>query len=877
MQEKVKVLFASASPDLIPEAAARLRAMFPELDLYAVSEFPVDGAHWIPYRPARGLAANLALCRASLAGKQVRIAAVILQPAVPFRRLRLIGFLISPWYFLAFNEHFGHFMLRPRALPSIARHLFWRTGNLLRWRLRRLRRPANLGFHASKFLAAIAGEASALLRSVPRGRGPQIVPRSFPVGLSVVIPSRDGKDLLARLLPGMLDQLQAFPSETIVVDNGSSDGTLEFLRETFPSVVVETRHDPMPFAAAVNAGIGRAKYSRVCLLNNDMVLEDRFFESLLAAFDRVPGLFCASAQIFFPEGVRREETGITILDPSAEDFPVRCREPLPGEDLTWVLYGSGGCSLFDAAKLAELGGFDEAYTPAYVEDLDLGVRAWRRGWPSVFVSGARVLHRHRATTSRYFSEEQVARVWETNYQRFLARSVCDRRIFRSLGREAIQRLQDRQALARARRIAFERGLPSGAALDDASIFALNGGSVSVFPGRAPSQRPRVLIVTPYLPFPLAHGGAVRMFNLMREAARDFDLVLISFVDEPKPAPGELLEFCCEIVHVKRHGSHRLPASERPDVVEEFDSAPFHAALRQTVKKWNPCIAQLEFTQMAQYAGDCAPAKTLLVEHDITLDLYEQLLAGATDPGERWETARQLERWKTFERAAWSEVDRVVTMSNKDAAVVGRNAASIANGVDLERFQPRETEPEAARLLFIGSFAHLPNLLAVNFFLREAWPHLRGMKLHIVAGARHEFFLTHYRNRVHVNLADPAIEVEGFVSDVRPAYERAAVVIAPLLASAGTNIKIIEAMAMGKAIVSTPGGINGLDLVSGRDLLVAGRGEEFAAAIRNLVENPERRRALEGQARKTAEEKYDWRTIGLAQKALYEELADPKMA
>ena len=528
----------------------------------------------------------------------------------------------------------------------------------------------------------------------------------------------------------------------------------------------------------------------------------------------------------------------------------------------------------NAAKLAELGGFDEAYTPAYVEDLDLGVRAWRRGWPSVFSAGARVLHRHRTTTSRYFSDERLARILETNYLRFLTRAIGDRRIFRTMWRAAIHRLRDPAVLAGARRIAFERGLPSGAALDYASIFALNSGAVAVFPGRAPSGRPCVLIATPYLPFPLAHGGAVRMFNLMREAAREFDLVLLSFVDEAKPAPAELLEYCCEIVLVKRRGSHWLPESVRPDVVEEFDSMPFHAALRQTVKKWNPRVAQLEFTQMAQYASDCAPAKTVLVEHDITLDLYTQLLAGAADPGERWETARQLERWKRFERAAWSEVDRVVTISNKDAAAAGGKAVVIANGVELARFQPSTREPEASRLLFIGSFAHLPNVLAVNFFLREAWPRLRGMKLHIVAGARHELFL----NRIDINLADDAVEVEGFVSDVRPAYEKATVVIAPLLASAGTNIKIIEAMAMGKAIVSTPGGINGLDLVSGRDLLVAGSGEEFAAAIRSLVENPERRRELERQARKTAEEKYDWRTIGLAQKALYDELAnDPKMA
>src|SRR5262249_43572655 len=142
------------------------------------------------------------------------------------------------------------------------------------------------------------------------------------------------------------------------------------------------------------------KYSHVCLLNNDMLVEPGFLQALRAPFDRVPDLFCSSAQIFMPEGQRREETGITVLvdPPEITDFPIRCNEPLAGEDQSYVLYGSGGCSLYDASKLAALCGFDEAYEPAYVEDLDIGLRAWFRGWPTVFAAEAKVLHKHRTTT-----------------------------------------------------------------------------------------------------------------------------------------------------------------------------------------------------------------------------------------------------------------------------------------------------------------------------------------------------------------------------------------------------------------------------------------------------------------------------------------------
>jgi GT2 family glycosyltransferase len=171
-----------------------------------------------------------------------------------------------------------------------------------------------------------------------------------------------------------------------------------------------------------------------------MLLETGFFAALERAFQQVPGLFSATAQIRFPPGVRREETGKAVFAQSAHRFPVRCDEPVPGEDGSFVLYGSGGCSLYDTAKLHALGNVDEVYEPAYVEDLDLGYRAWQRGWPSVYVAGAVVEHRHRATTTRYYSEDQLAYILEINYLRFVARAVSDSKVFRRLWAQALRRL-----------------------------------------------------------------------------------------------------------------------------------------------------------------------------------------------------------------------------------------------------------------------------------------------------------------------------------------------------------------------------------------------------------------------------------------------------
>ncbi len=358
------------------------------------------------------------------------------------------------------------------------------------------------------WMARLAGwRCARRKRKIPARQTP-ICGHGFAPGISVIIPSRNGKHLLERLLPGLTRELRGIDSEVIVSDNGSNDGTGKFAASEWPNVKVIRHCEPLSFARAVNAGIRRAQYSRTFLLNNDMTLGESFFPPLLTAFEETSELFCATAQIFFPPGRRREETGKTVWRPAflrnePNDFPVWCEEPLPGEDRTWVLYGSGGCSLYDTGKLLALGGLDESYEPAYVEDLDLGYHAWQCGWPSVFVAGAKLVHDHRATSSRYFSPTELQRALEVNYLRFLAKRIADPDTFLALWKEAVVRLAHlarqenpegeaaRQALRAAAQATDWIEAPPEGRVRDSTILAICSGAIARFPGSG-SSTPRII-------------------------------------------------------------------------------------------------------------------------------------------------------------------------------------------------------------------------------------------------------------------------------------------------------------------------------------------------------------------------------------------------
>ncbi|HWF06854.1 MAG TPA: glycosyltransferase [Bryobacteraceae bacterium] len=903
----IRVIFASGNAQLNRDLVERAAQTHSNHPLIVVAEFEPAHGEWVAWHPFRGYEENLASLRAAIGDRKIASAAMALCPGVPLAPMRRAARAITGGTLMAYDEKLrivrglGRVEYTARRILEAAA-----SARAKKW-LRRVAHPKE----AEIPLRARAAQLYGLVASRTRGmRADEPTMAGLDAkndGVTVVIPSRNGRELLATLLPHLLPQIASLESaqdgpsprdlersdfrslaprserplrsgEILVSDNGSSDGTAEWLAATYPTVRAITNERPLSFATAVNAGIRAARFKHTLLLNNDMIVAPGFVDALLKPFATIPDLFCATAQIFFPPGIRREETGKAVWrQENPLDFPVRCDDPLPGEDLTWVLYGSGGCSLFDTQKLRALGGVSEIYDPAYVEDLDFGYRAWRHGWSSVFCASAQVEHRHRATTSRYYTRAELDVFVEINYLRFLANAVSSDDLFRRLWRAAIRRLQLNGSLETLRRIPGigPRPVEITGTLSEEEILALGGGDIAIFPGTA-GNRPVVVIASPYVPFPLSHGGAVRIFNLMKHAAADYDQVLVAFTGELETPPAELLAICAEVILVRRHGSHYRRETSLPDVVEEFASLSFRATLKQTMRRWHAGVVQLEFTQMAQYADACAPAKTILVEHDITFDLQRQLVNTSTESGAaQLELRKQLDKWTAFETAAWKSVDCVVTMSGKDEQTVAgaRRVACIPNGVDTVRFNPTHDDPDPRRLLFVGSFAHLPNLLALEFFLRDVWPLLEpAYTLHVIAGARHDYFLDFYRGRVRVDLAQPRIELEGFVADVRAAYQRAALVLAPLTASAGTNIKVLEAMAMGRVVVSTTAGINGLDLKPGVDVVVTDSAGEMAERIEALAGDPAARKSLERNARETAL-RYDWREIAGRQSALYPTLSD----
>jgi glycosyltransferase involved in cell wall biosynthesis len=377
---------------------------------------------------------------------------------------------------------------------------------------------------------------------------------------------------------------------------------------------------------------------------------------------------------------------------------------------------------------------------------------------------------------------------------------------------------------------------------------------------APERR-RVAVLSPYFPFPLAHGGAVRIYNLVREMAREFDVELFAFQDGPAD-PAPLLEFCARVVLVQQP-RYREPrwSTLLPPQVCEARSPGMRRALAEERRAFGFERMQVEYTQMAEYGGD------ILVEHDVTFDLFGQIARREQSLASWW----NYYRWIRFERRAAARFQRVVVMSSKDADLLGPAArtAVIENGVDLERFR---SEPEQAgqRLLFIGSFRHFPNIAAYRFFTEDVWPTLREkfpeMTLTVVCGPDHLHYWQAFSEAPEPP-PDPRIRLMGFVADVRPLYVEANLVLVPTTVSAGTNLKVLEAMAMRRTVISTTSGCAGLGLLHDHSVWIADTAQAFAAGVATLITDEERRTALAEAAYTHAVRHFDWRALGEKQREL----------
>jgi glycosyltransferase involved in cell wall biosynthesis len=395
---------------------------------------------------------------------------------------------------------------------------------------------------------------------------------------------------------------------------------------------------------------------------------------------------------------------------------------------------------------------------------------------------------------------------------------------------------------------------------------LSSGAIAFAPTKqalatSATGRLRVLIVSPFLPYPLSHGGAVRIYNLCRALADRVDFILAAVRESQELVDYEKLHEIFREVYVVDKDERPSGSQELPAQVREYHSRALTALIGELSRKWRPDLLQIEYTHMADIREAAPEIPAILVEHDLTFSLYRQL-AEKKDADSA--AVREYQRWLKFERHWLSVYDAVWTVSDEDcrsAVAEGSRPPgttfSVPNGVDINRFVPGEEPSPTPEVLYVGSFRHLPNILGFQK-LREdvmprVWERFPEVRLRVVAGPQHEKFWT----RIAL---DPRIEVHGFVEDLRPLYAKASVVLVPLEVSAGTNIKVLEAMACGKAVVTTPIGCAGLGLRDRQDALIEADWAAFGAAVCELLSDVKLRSTVAAVARWTAEQRFSWTAI-----------------
>jgi glycosyltransferase involved in cell wall biosynthesis len=292
------------------------------------------------------------------------------------------------------------------------------------------------------------------------------------------------------------------------------------------------------------------------------------------------------------------------------------------------------------------------------------------------------------------------------------------------------------------------------------------------------------------------------------------------------------------------------------------------------------VVNLEFS----FLGDCdlrqAPPgerlPALVVDsHNIDYDLARQYaragssLARRVYAGVNW---RKL-RWE--ELSTYSDADGVYLCSAADERrlldqVPGARTAVIPNAADVEYFQPRSTDlpPDGRSVVFFGLLSYVPNIDGAIHFIQNIWPRIAEVnpaaRCKIIGGRPPPSLLA---------LAGPRVELTGFVSDLRPHLAAAAVVVVPLRLGGGTRLKIVEAMAMGKAIVSTTLGAEGIEAVPGRDLFVEDHPAAFADAVNRLLAEPGLAARIGQSARQLAVERYSWSGAAQALEHFYHRILE----
>jgi len=247
---------------------------------------------------------------------------------------------------------------------------------------------------------------------------------------TIIIVNWDGKHLLAECLPSVIESINCtgIDHQVLVVDNGSTDGSVQYIYDNFPDVRVLALDHNHGFAIGNNRGAAEAVTDIIVFLNNDMVVDPGFLRPLLKGFCD-PSVFAVTSQIFFADTTqRRQETGKTRARFERGFFYFWHDGITPGEEnqeAIPVFWAGGGSCAVGRRKFLAIGGFDPLYHPFYVEDTDVSYQAWKRGWKCLLAPGSHVVHKHRATSKTKFGNRFVDNTIRRNQYLFIWKNVTD--------------------------------------------------------------------------------------------------------------------------------------------------------------------------------------------------------------------------------------------------------------------------------------------------------------------------------------------------------------------------------------------------------------------------------------------------------------------
>jgi len=391
---------------------------------------------------------------------------------------------------------------------------------------------------------------------------------------------------------------------------------------------------------------------------------------------------------------------------------------------------------------------------------------------------------------------------------------------------------------------------------------------------------KVLMLTPYLPYPLVSGGQIRTYNLLKALSKSHDITLFALIkDEGERAHlSELQKYCKKIVLFKRT---KHPFVPRNILLAGFSSYPFVVTRNLPLGMKRAVKRELEdgkydliHAETFYMMPNIPPTHTPIILAEQTIEYlgYQDYMKKA-NPLLKPILAIDVNKIKYWERYYWNKADKLITMSEEDKQFIERelkhqtNTSVVANGVDLDFFSAtRKHLPPDPTVLFVGTFKWLPNIEAVDEIVNKIWPQVLAK----LPSARLKIVGFSPTTKIMDYAKDPSITVLGGIDDIREAFATSHMLLSPIRSGKGTRYKVLEAMITGTPVVATTLAAEGLDLHHGQNVLIADTSANLAEATVQLLLDSKLQQKLGAAGQKLVRDNYSWDTIAKVLDRVYKE-------